>query len=202
MSVLRLLVCAGGAEARQTLRRCAADVHGVERVDCAAGIGEARVRIGLSVPDAVVLDSRLQATVEELRGLVVALGGRPAFMVGSPADVTMMAAAMGAGIGGFLRPDVAPEELAAALAHASLAAPVPARLVPRPRLPGPRVALTEREQQVLSGMAAGRSNADIGRSLFLSEDTIKTHARGLFHKLAVHDRAHAVASGFRMGLVS
>ena len=51
-------------------------------------------------------------------------------------------------------------------------------------------------------MAAGRSNARIARSLYLSEDTVKTHARRLFRKLEVNDRAQAVALGFRGGLVS
>ncbi len=64
------------------------------------------------------------------------------------------------------------------------------------------VSLTERELQVLRGMASGRSNAEIGRSLYLSEDTVKTHARRLFRKLGVNDRAKAVALGFRQGLVS
>jgi len=62
-------------------------------------------------------------------------------------------------------------------------------------------ALTERGLQVLHGMSQGRSNAEIGRELYLSEDTIKTHARRLFRKMGVNDRAQAVASGFRWGLV-
>jgi DNA-binding CsgD family transcriptional regulator len=61
--------------------------------------------------------------------------------------------------------------------------------------------LTERELEVLAGMGEGRSNATIGRSLFLSEDTVKTHARRLFRKLGAVDRAHAVALGYRWGLV-
>ncbi len=65
-----------------------------------------------------------------------------------------------------------------------------------------RPALTERELQVLRGMADGKSNAEIGRDLFVSEDTVKTHARRLFRKLGARDRAHAVAAGFRTGLVS
>ena len=64
-----------------------------------------------------------------------------------------------------------------------------------------RLALTERELQVLRGMAVGKSNAEIGRELFVSEDTVKTHARRLFKKLGASDRAHAVALGFRWGLV-
>ena len=50
-------------------------------------------------------------------------------------------------------------------------------------------------------MADGKSNAEIGRELFVSEDTVKTHARRLFRKLGARDRAHAVAAGFRAGLV-
>ena len=42
-----------------------------------------------------------------------------------------------------------------------------------------------REMQVLTGMSQGKSNAQIGRELYLSEDTIKTHARRPFRKLAV-----------------
>ncbi|WP_026185699.1 response regulator transcription factor [Salinispora pacifica] len=66
----------------------------------------------------------------------------------------------------------------------------------------PAVGLTERELQVLLGMAEGKSNAEIGRELFVSEDTVKTHARRLFRKLGARDRAHAVAAGFRAGLVA
>ena len=66
----------------------------------------------------------------------------------------------------------------------------------------PAPVLTERELQVLRGMADGHSNAEIGRALFVSEDTVKTHARRLFRKLGARDRAHAVAAGFRAGLVN
>jgi DNA-binding NarL/FixJ family response regulator len=71
------------------------------------------------------------------------------------------------------------------------------------RLPAVRLRapLTERELQVLHGMAEGRSNAEIGRELFVSEDTVKTHARRLFRKLGARDRAHAVAVGFRSGVL-
>ncbi|MCZ2812231.1 MULTISPECIES: response regulator transcription factor [unclassified Modestobacter] len=65
----------------------------------------------------------------------------------------------------------------------------------------PQVALSAREMQVLTGMSQGKSNAQIGRELYLSEDTIKTHARRLFRKLGVKDRAEAVATGFRRGMM-
>ncbi|MGW5669528.1 response regulator transcription factor, partial [Micromonospora sp. NPDC003776] len=70
------------------------------------------------------------------------------------------------------------------------------------RSPRSAIGLTERELQVLLGMAEGKSNAEIGRELFVSEDTVKTHARRLFRKLGARDRAHAVAAGFRAGLVA
>jgi DNA-binding CsgD family transcriptional regulator len=74
--------------------------------------------------------------------------------------------------------------------------------VAEPAPAGRRLTLTERELQVLRGMADGKSNAEIGRELFVSEDTVKTHARRLFRKLGARDRAHAVAAGFRAGLVA
>ncbi|HWS57492.1 MAG TPA: LuxR C-terminal-related transcriptional regulator, partial [Actinotalea sp.] len=61
--------------------------------------------------------------------------------------------------------------------------------------------LTRRELEVLAGMSHGRSNAQIGAELFLSEDTVKTHARRLFRKLGAADRAQAVAIGLRTGLI-
>jgi DNA-binding NarL/FixJ family response regulator len=64
------------------------------------------------------------------------------------------------------------------------------------------VSLSMREMQVLTGMSQGKSNAQIGRELYLSEDTIKTHARRLFRKLGAKDRAEAVATGFRRGMMT
>jgi len=66
---------------------------------------------------------------------------------------------------------------------------------------GRRLTLTERELQVLRGMADGKSNAEIGRELFVSEDTVKTHARRLLRKLGARDRAHAVAIALRLSLI-
>lgn len=63
------------------------------------------------------------------------------------------------------------------------------------------VPLTKREIEVLVGMSNGRSNAQIGAELYLSEDTVKTHARRLFRKLGANDRAQAVAIGLRRGLI-
>ena len=59
----------------------------------------------------------------------------------------------------------------------------------RPHAGGPP--LSEREVEVLEGMSQGKSNAQIGRDLYLSEDTVKTHARRLFRKMGAADRAQA-----------
>ncbi|GAA1695456.1 response regulator transcription factor [Glycomyces endophyticus] len=67
----------------------------------------------------------------------------------------------------------------------------------RPR----RDRLTPREVQVLRAMSDGKSNAQIATELFLSVDTVKCHAKRLFRKLGVHDRAHAVAEAFRSRLI-
>jgi DNA-binding NarL/FixJ family response regulator len=61
--------------------------------------------------------------------------------------------------------------------------------------------LTERELQVLDGMAAGKSNRTIGRELYLTENTIKSHALWLFRKLGAKDRAQAVNIGWQQGIL-
>jgi DNA-binding CsgD family transcriptional regulator len=62
--------------------------------------------------------------------------------------------------------------------------------------------LSEREQQVLELTAQGLTNAEIGRKLLLSEETVKSHLRHLLAKLQARNRAHAVALGFRLGLIA
>jgi DNA-binding NarL/FixJ family response regulator len=63
------------------------------------------------------------------------------------------------------------------------------------------IRLTKREFQVLVGITQGKSNSQIGRDLYLSLDTIKTHVRRLFRKLGVHDRAQAVHIAHLRGLL-
>jgi two-component system, NarL family, nitrate/nitrite response regulator NarL len=55
--------------------------------------------------------------------------------------------------------------------------------------------------QVLIGVSRGLTNADIGRRLYLSDHTVKSHTGHLFRKLGAGDRADAVARGFRQGLL-
>jgi DNA-binding NarL/FixJ family response regulator len=61
--------------------------------------------------------------------------------------------------------------------------------------------LTGREREVLSMLARGKSNKEIGANLFISETTVKSHLRSIFNKLNVISRTEAVASASRRGLV-
>jgi ATP/maltotriose-dependent transcriptional regulator MalT len=63
------------------------------------------------------------------------------------------------------------------------------------------VLLTARETQVLALVAQGRTNADIGRELFIGEATVKTHLIRVFTKLDVDDRTAAVTAAMRLGLL-
>jgi LuxR family transcriptional regulator, maltose regulon positive regulatory protein len=75
------------------------------------------------------------------------------------------------------------------------------RLVPRARPVGSGEALTERERDVLRMLQGTLSLRDIGRELYLSPNTIKTHTRTLYRKLEVSDRQDAVARGRELGLI-
>jgi DNA-binding NarL/FixJ family response regulator len=61
---------------------------------------------------------------------------------------------------------------------------------------------TAREIEVLQLISEGLVNRDIGTMLFLSEETVKSHVRHLLAKLQARSRAHAVAAGFRRGLLT
>jgi DNA-binding CsgD family transcriptional regulator len=61
--------------------------------------------------------------------------------------------------------------------------------------------LSERELEVLKGMAEGLSNAEIGERLFLSTHTVKSHASRLFEKLDVKRRTQAIQKGKALGII-
>jgi DNA-binding NarL/FixJ family response regulator len=66
--------------------------------------------------------------------------------------------------------------------------------------PGAHLGLTQRESEVLSLLVAGLSNRAIAARLVVSEETVKTHSRGIYRKLGVSDRAAAVAVALREGI--
>jgi DNA-binding NarL/FixJ family response regulator len=64
-----------------------------------------------------------------------------------------------------------------------------------------KVGLTERELEVLSLTAKGYNFPEIGRLLGVSTETIKTHIKRVYHKLAVHTKNEAVFEAQRLGLI-
>jgi DNA-binding NarL/FixJ family response regulator len=200
-----VLICDDHRMIREGLRRSIEAVPGIDRVDTAASGEEVLARWPAERQDLVLMDVSMPGLggLETTRRLVRQHPDARVVMLTGAADRDAVALAITGGARGFLHKNVSREELCAAVATAL------ADAGERPRIPAARTpegvgdapALTERELQVLQGMAAGRSNAEIGRELYLSEDTIKTHARRLFRKMGVNDRAQAVASGFRWGLV-
>lgn len=124
--------------------------------------------------------------------------------------------ALRAGASGFLLKDVAPHELlrsirAVAAGDAALSSRVSRRMLELfgGRLPegtpadGDQAvaALTSREREVLLAMAAGRSNAEIGQAMFVTESTVKTHVSRVLMKLGLRDRVHAVIFAYEHGLI-
>jgi two-component system NarL family response regulator len=78
-----------------------------------------------------------------------------------------------------------------------LSANVAKRLAKRLR----REELNRREIEALHLLVKGRSNKEIAAKLFISEDTVKTHLKNLFHKLDVQDRTEAAITAIRLGIV-
>jgi len=72
----------------------------------------------------------------------------------------------------------------------------------RPAGPEPEHLPTAREIEVLQLVSEGLVNREIGDRLYLSEETVKSHVRHLLAKLQARSRAHAVAVGFRRGLLT
>jgi DNA-binding NarL/FixJ family response regulator len=187
---------------REQLRRAVAGLPGITRVVGAASGEEALSRWPVERPSVVLLDVRMPGIggVETAKRLLTRHPEANVLMTTMAEDADGLARAVAAGARGYVVKDATTEELSIALA-AALSEAARRQVPAQTRGRGSSVQLTEREVQVLDGMSRGCSNAAIGRELFLSEDTIKTHARRLFRKLDAADRAQAVATGFRLGLV-
>jgi DNA-binding NarL/FixJ family response regulator len=120
--------------------------------------------------------------------------------------------AMKAGASDFLLKDIRPEDLARAVRTVAggetlLAGSVTRRLIercvrrPQPEEHAALAELTAREREVLELIAGGRSNAEIGAELFLTEATVKTHVTHVLRKLGLRDRVQAVIFAYESGLV-
>ena len=122
--------------------------------------------------------------------------------------------AMTAGASGFIVKDAPRAELVAAVrtvaaGEAMLSPRLIRRVVegftgqrrPGATLPAGYDRLTAREVEVFGLVARGGSNAEIARTLFLGEATVRTHVTHIFDKLGLRDRVQAVVLGYESGLV-
>jgi DNA-binding NarL/FixJ family response regulator len=158
-------------------------------------------------PDIVLMDLRMPGGdgVEATgRILSSAPGVRVMVLTTYESDRDILRA-IEAGAAGYLLKDASPKELADAVRAAArgetvLAPSVASTLARQVRSPAPP-ALSAREAEVLKLVAAGLTNADIGKRLFISEATVKTHLLRVFNKLDVADRTAAVTTAMRHGLI-
>lgn len=202
-----LLLCDDHRVVREALAQLLLQIGEVDQVDLAASGEEALARFPVLQPDAVVMDVRmpgLDGVTTTQRLLKEHPGARVLLLSGEAREEDRLRA-LRAGALGFVPKDIDAEGLRGAVAQVLAGDDLLSKAQRRaleavPDKPG--VALSPRELQVLHGMSEGRSNAEIGRSLWLSEDTIKVHAKKLFVKTGVHDRAAAVAWAFRSGILA
>jgi len=137
------------------------------------------------------------AGVDAVKRLLARFPTAAVIVFGTVDDGPSLSRAIASGADGLMMWD--PDQSGLVMRMRSLAVP---RFGPNGRAPLAAERPTERELQILRGMSQGHSNREIGRDLFVSEDTVKAHARRLFHRLGARDRAHAVALGLRNGLVA
>jgi DNA-binding NarL/FixJ family response regulator len=169
-------------------------------------------------PDIVLMDIRMPVLdgIAATRQICAAAGDAgPRVLVLTTFDLDeYVYDALQAGASGFLLKDAPPESLFEAVrvvaAGDALLAPVItrrliaefARLRPQQRTrPEVLDALTRREVEILTLVAAGLSNHEIAHQLVLSNETVKTHVSHVLRKLGLRDRAQAVVAAYESGLV-
>ncbi|GIF44530.1 response regulator [Actinoplanes xinjiangensis] len=185
-----------------------------------AGTGAEAVRLARELrPDVVLMDVRMPEMdgIEATRQICAGpdtTAVRVLILTTFDLDEYVYAA-LQAGASGFLVKDATAAELLngvrlVAAGEALLAPRVTRRLIdaftgkgnPSSGTPRGLDAITEREREVLSLIAAGLSNTEIADHLYLGVGTVKTHIGRLLHKLAARDRAQLVIAAYESGLVT
>lgn len=176
-----------------------------------AGDGREGVALARELgPDVVLMDLRMPvldgvgATTEILASPAPGARGPRVVVLTTYETDTDILRAVEAGATGYLLKDTPRDVLVAGIRAAArgetvLAPTVATRLVTTVRGAGER--LTAREAQVLALVARGLSNPAIGRELFISEATVKTHLLRAFAKLGVDDRTRAVTVAIERGIL-
>ncbi|MGW6378860.1 response regulator [Rhodococcus sp. NPDC055112] len=154
-------------------------------------------------PRLVMMDLALGAGidgVEAIRRIRAACPALPVLVFTTYDTDADVVRAIDAGAIGYLLKDSAPQEIFAAIRGAVagqsvLSPPVASRLLQQMRRPDE--ALTAREAELLTLLAEGLTNKELGRRLFISEATVKTHLAHIYAKLGVDTRAAAVSVALR-----
>lgn len=174
-----------------------------------AGTGEDGVDQAATLrPDVVLMDLQLGTGIDgaEATTRIRRLTEPPRVLVLTTYDRDAdILPAIAAGATGYLLKDASPEELLRAVHETAagrtvLAPSVASRLVERSGTPQP--ALTARETEIVEMVAQGRSNQAIGRALFITEATVKSHLVQVFTKLQADNRTTAVATARRRGIIA
>ena len=186
---------------------------GIEVVAEAADGNEAVAKAARFRPTVVLMDIRMP----ELDGLeatrrILAADPDARVLILTTFDLDeYIYEALRAGASGFVLKDDPPEQLIAAIRTAAagnaLLSPTVTKRVIRqfaqvrpPSAPPGLEHLTAREHEVFLRIADGLSNAEIGRELYISETTVKTHVTRVLQKLDLRDRVQAVVLAHQCGL--
>ncbi|KAB8183778.1 response regulator [Microbispora catharanthi] len=205
--MLRLMIVDDHPVVREGLRGMLESDPGITVVGEAASGDEAVVRAGELTPDVILMDLRMPGG-DGVSATTRILADRPESRVivltTYEADQDIVRA-VEAGAAGYLLKDTSRADLLAAIVSAArgetvLSPSVATRLVTRMRAPVTET-LSRRETEVLALVARGLTNAEIGKALFISETTVKTHLLRVFTKLGVSDRTAAVTTALARGLL-
>lgn len=189
----------------------------IEVVGLAADGEECLRAVAELAPDVVLMDVRMPVLdgISTTRELSTSAPATRILMLTTFDVDDYVFDALSAGAAGFLLKDASPQELARAVRVVaegeSLLAPSATRaLIERfAATRGPRRTdravlgqLTEREREILVGVAQGESNSEIAARLFIAEQTVKTHVSRILSKLGARDRAQLVIAAYEAGLVT
>ncbi|WPU09947.1 response regulator transcription factor [Pseudarthrobacter oxydans] len=203
MSAITVLLVDDHLVVRSGLRALLGTQPDLQVIGEAASGEEAVERVQEHSPAVVVMDLAMGSGmdgIEAIRKIRKRNSGQAILVFttyDSDADIVR---AVDAGAMGYLLKDAAPEEIFAAIRGAVqgksvMSPPVASRLFQQLR--NPEEILTPREAELLSLLTEGLSNRELGRRLFISEATVKTHLAHIYAKLGVDTRAAAIATAIR-----
>jgi DNA-binding NarL/FixJ family response regulator len=204
---LAVLIADDHPVVREGLRGMLAAEPAIRVVAEAASGDEAVVMAKRHQPDVVLMDLRMPGGdgVQATAGITAALPSTRVVVLTTYETDADIVRAVEAGAAGYLLKDTPRQDLIAAIRAAArgetvLGPTVAGRLVSHLRRPAVEP-LSGRETEVLRLVARGETNAAIGRALFISEATVKTHLLRAFSKLGVSDRTAAVTRAIELGVL-